>query len=233
MASTPNLDLTLVAAAQAQKHVTVNEALRALDAVVHLSVIDRDLTTPPGSPTDGDRYIVGTSSTGDWSGEDGNIAVYESTAWVFYTPSDGWTCWVEDEQITLLYNSQWGVHSASPGSNGESVAIKRVTEHLTSLSGATVSTSAQFPAECIILGASVRVTTTVTGATNFDVGDGSTANRFGNNVALTAGTTDVGSVNAAYNGSAAPVVLTAGGSNFTGGDVRVMLAYIELTPPTS
>jgi hypothetical protein len=42
-------------AAQAQKHVTVNEALRLLDGLVQLAVLDRHLTAPPASPADGDR----------------------------------------------------------------------------------------------------------------------------------------------------------------------------------
>ena len=54
----PHLLLPFILAAQAQKHVTHNEAIRLLDAIVQLSVLDRDLTVPPASPVDGDRYIV-------------------------------------------------------------------------------------------------------------------------------------------------------------------------------
>jgi len=54
MASSPNLVLPFIEAAQAQKHVTHNEALRVLDAAVQLSVLDRDLTAPPSNPSDGD-----------------------------------------------------------------------------------------------------------------------------------------------------------------------------------
>ena len=53
--ATTHLLLPYILAAQAQKHVTHNEALRILDGLVHLSVLDRDLTAPPGSPGDGDR----------------------------------------------------------------------------------------------------------------------------------------------------------------------------------
>jgi len=53
--ATTHLLLPYILAAQAQKHVTHNEALRLLDGLVHLSVLDRDLTAPPGSPADGDR----------------------------------------------------------------------------------------------------------------------------------------------------------------------------------
>ena len=48
--TTPNLALPLIAGNQAQKHVTVNEALRLLDGLVQLTVLDRHLTAPPASP---------------------------------------------------------------------------------------------------------------------------------------------------------------------------------------
>jgi len=51
--------------AQAQKHVTHNEAIRALDAIVQIGVGDRDLAAPPVSPTDGDRYSAGYSGDED------------------------------------------------------------------------------------------------------------------------------------------------------------------------
>ncbi len=58
MDQTPNLNLPYILPAQAQKHVTHNEAIRALDALVQLCALDRDLATPPPSPADGDRYIA-------------------------------------------------------------------------------------------------------------------------------------------------------------------------------
>ena len=60
---TPNLALPLIAPDQAQKHLTHNEALRVLDALVHLRVIDRDLTAPPINPAEGDRYIIAAGAT--------------------------------------------------------------------------------------------------------------------------------------------------------------------------
>jgi hypothetical protein len=73
MADSTHLALPYFAANQAQKHVTHNEALRMLDALVHLSVLDRDLAVPPGAPADGDRYLVASGATGAWEDWDGNI----------------------------------------------------------------------------------------------------------------------------------------------------------------
>lgn len=55
---TTHLALPCIMPAQAQKHVTHNEALRMLDTLVQLSALDRDRTVPPSAPADGDRHIV-------------------------------------------------------------------------------------------------------------------------------------------------------------------------------
>jgi hypothetical protein len=103
--STTNLALPYILAAQAQKHVTHNEALRLLDGLVQLSVLDRDLTAPPGSPADGDRYIVDSGATGDWAGWDQNVALFTDGAWLRLPPRTGWRAWIEDEGILLVYDS--------------------------------------------------------------------------------------------------------------------------------
>jgi hypothetical protein len=74
--STPSLDLPYIMAAQAQKHATHNEAIRALDCVVHLSVVRSDASTPPATPADGDRYLVATPGDGAWGGRGGQIAAW-------------------------------------------------------------------------------------------------------------------------------------------------------------
>ncbi|MEN8919412.1 MAG: DUF2793 domain-containing protein, partial [Octadecabacter sp.] len=70
------LSMPYIQPAQAQKHVTHNEALFLLDAVVQLAVEDVTLTTPPSGPAPNARYIVGASATGDWAGHDNKVALY-------------------------------------------------------------------------------------------------------------------------------------------------------------
>jgi hypothetical protein len=106
--TTTKLLLPYILAAQAQKHVTHNEALRILDGLVHLSVFDRDLAAPPASPADGDRYIVASGGTGDWAGWDLNVAVFTDGTWQRLPPRAGWRAWVEDEELLLVYDgSAW------------------------------------------------------------------------------------------------------------------------------
>ncbi len=77
------------------------------------SVLDKDLTAPPGSPATGARYIVGGSATGDWSGHDDDIAEYDGSNWDYITPDEGFCTTVEDENIAYRYNGSGWVTFAS------------------------------------------------------------------------------------------------------------------------
>lgn len=113
MNTTPNLMLPLIAAAQAQKHVTHNEALSVLDALVQLSVKSRSLSVPPGDPVEGDRYIVGDLASAEWAGWEGSIAVFLAGGWLRMTPSPGWRGWIDDEGIIAVWNGAgWQVQEA-------------------------------------------------------------------------------------------------------------------------
>lgn len=94
MTNTANLALPYIDQNQSQKHVTHNLALRALDALAHLAVIRDDWGAPPGTPADGDRYIVAASPTGAWTGHAGHVAAWQDGAWNFYAPKIGWRCFV-------------------------------------------------------------------------------------------------------------------------------------------
>lgn len=112
MTDTPNLVLPYIAAAQAQKHVTHNEAIRLLDGMVQLSVLSRTLTAPPGSPTDGSRYIVASGATGLWAGWDLNVAFWVDGAWLRLIPRPGWLAWsVADSAFYSWSGSAWVVLS--------------------------------------------------------------------------------------------------------------------------
>lgn len=103
-ATTANLALPLLQAAQAQKHVTHNEALVGLDTLVQLAVLDKDLTAPPAGPAEGDRYLIaGASPTGAWSGWAGRVVRYQDGAWRSFVPRPGWLAFVADEADLYTY----------------------------------------------------------------------------------------------------------------------------------
>ncbi|WP_209428465.1 DUF2793 domain-containing protein [Pararhodobacter sp. SW119] len=101
--NSPNLALPYLLAAQAQKHVTVNEALRILDAAVQAVVRDaRD--APPASPASGDRHIVLAPATGVWAGWGGSIALFDDTVWRRIVPHEGWIVFDQAAERFLVFD---------------------------------------------------------------------------------------------------------------------------------
>lgn len=106
--ATTILGLPELEAAQGQKYLTVNQALQRLDALVNLTVFNRTQTAPPGSPSAGHRYIVAATATGAFTGQEGNIAVYIGTNWIFFTPSEGWRAYDQGANQFIIWNgSAW------------------------------------------------------------------------------------------------------------------------------
>jgi len=102
--TTPRSAMPLLAAAQAQKHVTHNEALVQLDALLYARILDRDLTAPPSTPADGDAYLVKAAATGAWTGQSGKLAAALDGAWRFYPPFTGLSLYVADEQKLIVFD---------------------------------------------------------------------------------------------------------------------------------
>lgn len=136
MSQTDNLSLPYIMPSQAQKHITHNEALLALDAIIHLSVTSRNQSTTPTAPSAGERYLVPDAATGDFSDQDGKIAAYQDGVFQFYTPQTGWLTYVEDEDIWLFYaNGAWSELNASGSSaNFEQLGINTSADSYNRLS---------------------------------------------------------------------------------------------------
>lgn len=112
MATTSNYGITLVDQAQAQKEVTINQAITALDALVGNAVADKDLATPPGSPVTGVMYIVAASPTGAWAGHATHLTYFDQI-WRFIVPQTGQRVWVVDEALHYRFNgTAWAVTGA-------------------------------------------------------------------------------------------------------------------------
>lgn len=111
--TTAKLDLPYILPAQAQKHVTHNDALRMLDAVVQVGVLDRHLAAPPTAPAEGDRHIPAAGASGAWTGQSGKIAAFQDGAWAFYAPQTGWLVWIADEGLLAVWDGGAWV-SANP-----------------------------------------------------------------------------------------------------------------------
>lgn len=102
------LNLPYIMPAQAQKHVTHNEALRILDAVLHIRVDGVGSNTPPPAPTEGERHVVGNAPTGVFSSHTNDIAAFQDGAWAFFPPQPGWTLWdAAGEAIHVFHDGSW------------------------------------------------------------------------------------------------------------------------------
>lgn len=66
-------------------------------AVWQPPVDERDVNSPPGSPTAGYRVLVGDSPTGDFVGHAGELAQWDGSQWVFGVPKQGTVIFVRDE----------------------------------------------------------------------------------------------------------------------------------------
>jgi len=134
---TPNLALIPLAAAQSQKHVTVNEAFARLDAAAQPTVQDRTRTAPPPDPKDGDRHLIASPANGAWASREDDIAAWDaaSQGWLFLTPHDGWQVWVIEDRMTWHFDgaawtpvrpAQLGVNASSDATNRLAVASDAV-----------------------------------------------------------------------------------------------------------
>lgn len=98
------LKLPYLAAGQAQKHVTHNEALRMLDAILHIRVEQRDCEVPPSLPQDGQRFALGALTSGAFAGKAGMIAARQDGAWSFHQPHAGWVIFDAAEAELLVHD---------------------------------------------------------------------------------------------------------------------------------
>jgi hypothetical protein len=248
MNNTSNLVLPYLAAGQAQKHVALNESLRKLDAIIQLAVVSATTTAEPASPADGAVWILPPGRTGTrWSVfSEGHIAYYRDGAWVEIVPRQGWLAFVKDAGRLLGFNgSVWSPFVASlsetntfpapqtfASAYGASLKLDIIEQEL-GLSGASVTSSIVIPNGSICFGVSERVTETVTGASSFKVSISGETNKFGDLLGLSLGSTNFGIIGPTAFYADTAIVVTANGSNFTGGKVRLAIHVLRVTPPQS
>lgn len=109
MSETIRHGLALLVAGQAQKEVTHNEALLAIDRQLHLAVETRSLGSPPTSPAVGSSYIVAAGADGAWTGRAGAVATSDGFGWTFTQPVRGCLAWVADEGVFTVHDADWSV----------------------------------------------------------------------------------------------------------------------------
>lgn len=103
----PRYALPLLAAGQAQKEVTHNEALLAIDRLLHPVVASRAVTAPPANAAAGEAWIVPAAATGAWAGRTNQIASHDGFGWQFLDPRPGLVVHIVDEASAAIFLAGW------------------------------------------------------------------------------------------------------------------------------
>lgn len=235
MTDTSRLALPLLAAAQAQKHVTVNEALMRLDGLVNLVLASNSVAMPPVTVLDGVCYAVPAGAVNEWAGHDGAIAIGSNGGWVFAMPEAGWRAYISDKGVQAIHSGlDWVIGALSLSSHGAGlkVGVSEV-DHLLA-AGAISTTVNLIPSHAMVIGVSARVVDPITGTlTSWNIGNTGAEDRFGAGLGLALGTWSKGMLGTPLTyWSGTPLVLTAVGGAFTGGTVRIAVHYLEISLPS-
>ena len=111
----------------------------------------------------------------------------------------------------------------------------RAKEEEVTLTGAFVDTAdaAFIPDRAIVLGVASRTTLAITGATSYGVGIAGNTTQFGNLLGVALGSTNNGVIGPTAFYADTKVRVSANGGNFTGGKVRLVLYFLEMSAPSS
>lgn len=241
MSETARLSLPLIAAAQAQKHVTHNEALARLDALAQLRFIE-ERQAPPVSSEEGDTYLVASGAWGAFAGHEGKAAHYSGGGWVFYPGFEGLRAFLASEGRLLVHSAgSWRDYAAILGpqmvlarSDGGATAGLAVFElELSGLGGAYVEAEGLIPDRAVVFAVSCRTITTITGAASYDCGLASERSKFGGALGVTAGTQNAGVIGPTAFYAPTSIRLSANGGDFAGGSVRVAVQCLMAGVPAA
>lgn len=134
---TNNLALPYILPSQAQKHVTHNEALQRLDAIVQLCIVG-EASLPPPAPTEGQCYLVAEGADGPWAGKGGRLAFRQDDAWLYIVPQAGWRAFfAEPGQLRVFRNNEWHVISPDADSSIPMIGVNAAPDGLNRLSVAS------------------------------------------------------------------------------------------------
>ena len=239
MAETANLGLPLLAPAQAQKHVTVNEALARLDALAKGVLVSRSVATPPEAPDDGAVWAVPDGASDEWAGREGDLAIATGGGWSFVAPREGWRAYALDEGVALRHDGAgWAVEAAGPavaGPSGAATSIEVIEEEHQVASGVVSDTAPIIPRRSIVLGVTARVTEEITGTvTTWKLGNVGAGDRFGSGLGTEQGSYVEGLLGSPTTyWTAEPLRMIAQDGSFAGGRVRFAVHFIRLTVPSA
>lgn len=236
MPRTAQLSLPLVMPAQAQKHVTVNQAFSILDTVTQLGVKSSVASSPPDAPTGGDAFIVPAGATGEWQGRSGSVAVWTNGGWTYLNARPGWKAWDENLSGWQVFDgSTWIWNALATSTGGAALSARTLAFDHAFGAGLNNITSVVIPGGSQVIGVSGRVVEPISGSslTGWRVGVQGADNRYGSRlgVALNSSLAGLSGSPVTYY-SETPLLLTAEGGSFAAGKVRLAIHLMEITAPS-
>jgi hypothetical protein len=230
MADTARLELPLLDAGQAQKHVTVNEALTRLDAFGAAGALSRSVAAPPPAPAEGDLYVAPAGAGGAWAGLDDRLVAFANGGWIAAAPEPGRRLWIADEGREVRFDGAgW---AAGEGALGAATELRVLTLDHAVGDGLVSTTKPIIPDKAIVLGVTARVLTTLDGVDRWRLGVEGGPDRYGSGYGGAEGAWAHGVTGQpqAYYGATA-LRLEAEAGAFKGGVVRLAIHLLALTPP--
>lgn len=182
MSKTSQFNLPLIQAAQAQKHVTVNEALSKLDAMAQMRLSSVTIKSPPNDPKQGVAYWVPSGAIGRWENSIGMIAIYSNGGWVFIVPKIGWRAWVADaNERYIFFAGLWRPEQVSISSFGAETQSRIFEIEHVITKGNTNTTTSVIPNSASVIGVTARVVEDIVtdGATSWKIGVPGYSARYG------------------------------------------------------
>lgn len=240
---TQRCGLPLLQPAQAQKHVTINEALMRLDGLVNLVLQSAATAAPPAAVTDGVCFAVPANGSGAWAGKGGQIAIGTNGGWAFAAAQTGQRAWIADQGCHAVWDGKvWVAGAQTLGLFGGAMIAGMAEGEVEVKAGTITVTDVVIPPNVMVIGATARVVETIPGsATSWQLGHASLSGvsnpqlRFGQGLGLEKGSYGMGLLGTPASFYAAmPLRLTAAGGSFAGGGkVRLSLHWLELRVPAA
>src|SRR3546814_20723189 len=136
-----------LAAAQARKEVTHQEARTLLDALVQPVVEAGPQNSPPLAPAVGQCWLVGPAPTAEWSEAAGTIALWTAGGLRFAAPFAGMRLLrLSDHAWLRCAESGWSRPAAAASPSGRAVVASQAHERI-------APHHVPFPPPCVVIGA--------------------------------------------------------------------------------
>lgn len=235
MDKTLQFGLPLLMPAQAQKHVTVNEALAKIDALAQLRLVSSGSTVPPADAEDGRSYFIVGESEGAWSGKAGKVATSANGGWTFAEPHIGWSAWDEETSTRRVFDGTNWVEGATTVSRSGASSCFRIAEfsHLITPGRRNVTVQ-RIPKDVIVLGITGRVQAGISGdgLSSWQIGVDTAEDRYGSRLGLEKNSYVLGLTSSPISYyEETPLLISADGGEFLSGRLTLCIHYVCLAIP--